>query len=258
NSRWYSGSGIYRYVRLIEGKLLHISVDGVKITTLDVNKDEAVIEVMTVLENESLNTQKIILQTDIKDTNGNIITSDSAKVTVYKNDSAIVRQRLYIENPKLWSLESPNLYYCHSKVISNGHLIDEDMNHFGIRKLQLTRKEGLKINGETVKLRGACIHHDNGVIGACSFTKAEERRVRILKEAGFNAIRMAHNPASKELLNACDRLGMLVMDEVFDAWNISKTDYDYGNYFTEWWKEDIKRMIDKDYNHPSVIIYSIG
>ncbi|MBC7320233.1 glycoside hydrolase family 2 protein [bacterium] len=258
NSRWYSGSGIYRYVRLIEGELLHIGVDGVKITTLDIDKDEAVIEVMTVLENESLNTQQVLLKTDIKDSAGNVVTSDSTKVTVYKNSSAIVRQRLYIENPKLWSLESPNLYYCHSKMIFNERVIDEDMNYFGIRKLQLTRKEGLKLNGEIIKLRGACIHHDNGVVGACSFKRAEERRVKILKEAGFNAIRMAHNPASKELLNACDRLGMLVMDEAFDAWNISKTDYDYGNYFAEWWKEDIKRMIDKDYNHPSVIIYSIG
>lgn len=258
NSRWYSGSGIYRYVNLLEGELLHIGIDGIKITTLDIDNDEAVIEVMTILENESLNTQQVILKTEIKDEKGNLVTSDSTKVTVYKNDSAIVRQRLYIENPKLWSLESPNLYYCYSKVISDNRLIDEDVNHFGIRKLQLSRRDGLKINGEIIKLRGACIHHDNGVIGACSFAKAEERRVRILKEAGFNAIRMAHNPASKVLLNTCDRLGMLVMDEAFDAWNISKTDYDYGNYFTEWWKEDIKRMIDKDYNHPSVIIYSIG
>lgn len=258
NSRWYSGSGIYRYVRLMEGELLHIGVDGIKITTLDIDKDEAVIEVMSVLENEGLDTRQVILQTEIKDKYGNIVTSDSTKVTVYKNDSAIVRQRLYIEDPQLWSLEKPNLYYCYSKVISDNQLIDEDINHFGIRKLQLSRKNGLRLNGEVIKLRGACIHHDNGVIGACSFAKAEERRVKILKTAGFNAIRMAHNPASKVLLDACDRLGMLVMDEAFDAWNISKTDYDYGNYFTEWWKEDIKKMVDKDYNHPSVIIYSIG
>ncbi|MCX7795394.1 MAG: DUF4982 domain-containing protein [bacterium] len=258
NSRWYSGSGIYRYVKLLEGELLHIGVDGVKITTLDIDKDEAVIEVMTVLENEDLNTRQVILKTEIKDKEGNIVTSGSTKVTIYKNDSAIVRQRLYIENPQLWSPENPNLYYCYSKVISEDKLVDEDINHFGIRKLQLSRKDGLKLNGEVVKLRGACIHHDNGVIGACSFTKAEERRVKILKNVGFNAIRMAHNPASKVLLNACDKLGMLVMDEAFDAWNIPKTDYDYGNHFTEWWKEDIKRMIDKDYNHPSVIIYSIG
>ena len=258
NSRWYSGSGIYRYVKLMVGNLLHIGVDGVKITTLDADKDEAIIEVMTVLENEGIETKQVTVQTEIKDEEDNLVTSDSTKVTVYNDESAVVRQRLYIRDPKLWSLNKPNLYYCHSKLILDGQVIDEDINHFGIRKLRLNRRDGLLLNGEAIKLRGACIHHDNGVLGACSFARAEERRVKILKEVGFNAIRTAHNPASKGLLNACDRLGMLVMDEAFDAWNISKTDYDYSNYFSEWWQEDIKKMINKDYNHPSVIIYSIG
>ena len=133
-----------------------------------------------------------------------------------------------------------------------------DINKFGIRELKLDIKNGFRINGKGVKLRGACVHHDNGVIGACTFEDAEERRVKRLKESGFNAIRSAHNPMSKAMLDACDRLGMLVMEETFDTWNVSKEDYDYALYFNENWEKDIEAVVGKNFNHPSVIIYCIG
>lgn len=137
-------------------------------------------------------------------------------------------------------------------------MLDEETNTFGIRYLSLDAVEGLKINGQVVKFRGACIHHDNGVIGAATFDHAEERRVEILKEAGFNAIRSAHYPMSKAMLQACDRLGMLVMDETFDIWTSNKSPYDYALYFPTWWEQDVQAMVDKDFNHPCVIMYSIG
>ena len=131
-------------------------------------------------------------------------------------------------------------------------------NHFGIRRLQFDTKYGFRLNGKEIKIRGGCFHHDNGVIGACAFDRAEERKVELHKAAGFNALRSAHNPTSRALLDACDRLGMLVMDECFDMWNVGKTEHDYSIDFEEWWARDLKAMINKDFNHPSVILYSIG
>ena len=135
---------------------------------------------------------------------------------------------------------------------------DAETVTFGVRSLRLDPERGLRINGETVKLRGACVHHDNGVLGAATFARAEERRVQILKDAGFNAIRMSHHPMSKAMLDACDRLGVLVMDEAFDMWTSAKSDFDYSLHFPQWWERDIEAMVAKDVNHPSVILYSIG
>ena len=132
---------------------------------------------------------------------------------------------------------------------------DEIEEVFGIRKIEWSAENGFLMNGNRVILRGACIHHDNGVLGACCYPEAEERKIRILKENGYNAIRSAHNPCSKALLDACDRQGMLVMDEFVDVWYIHKTEYDYVNHFAKWWKQDLKDMVEKDYNHPSVILY---
>ncbi|MDQ8734267.1 glycoside hydrolase family 2 TIM barrel-domain containing protein [Paenibacillus sp. LHD-38] len=258
NSRWYTGSGIYRNVNMMIGELLHIKEDGVRITTPDIAEDQAVVETSTVVRYDGIATQKAYVLTEIKDADGSIVASDKTPLTIFSGESVTVRQRLYVQEPKLWSVDEPNLYYCYSKILVDDKVVDEDRNHFGIRKLQLDTQHGLRINGEVVKLRGACIHHDNGVIGACTLERAEERRVEILKEAGFNAIRSAHQPISKAMLDACDRLGMLVMDETFDMWNSCQTEYDYGLYFQEWWERDVQAMIDKDYNHPSVIMYSIG
>ncbi|RCW43498.1 glycoside hydrolase family 2 TIM barrel-domain containing protein [Paenibacillus prosopidis] len=258
NSRWYTGSGIYRNVHMMVGDLLYIKEDGVKITTPDIAEDQAIVEVGTVVEYEGLQSRRAHVHTEIQDADGRVVASDKVPVTVFSGESVTVRQKLFVQEPKLWSGEHPNLYFCYSKILVDNQVIDEDKNHFGIRKLQLDTKHGLRINGEVVKLRGACVHHDNGVIGASTFERAEERRIEILKESGFNSIRSAHQPMSKAMLDACDRLGMLVMDETFDTWNACKTDFDYGLYFQEWWERDVQAMVEKDYNHPSVIMYCIG
>lgn len=258
DSRWYSGGGIYRNVKIITGERLHIKLDGVKITTRNIEKDLAVLEVSTEIENSHTLNQYAYINTDIKDASGQIIASCQSKVTSFSGENVVVRQRIEIKAPKLWSPDHPALYTCCSSLTAEDKTVDEDITSFGIRKLQLDRQHGLRINGESVKLRGACIHHDNGVLGACTFERAEERRAELLKQAGFNALRSAHHPMSKEMLNACDRMGLLVLEEAFDMWQIGKSDFDYSLYFNEWWERDIESMIDKDFNHPSIIMYSIG
>ncbi|MCP1133651.1 DUF4982 domain-containing protein [Paenibacillus polysaccharolyticus] len=257
DSRWYSGAGIYRNTKMIVGDLIHISLDGIKITTPEIFEDRAVVKVATMIENEGVSTQTVQVLTEIMDADGKIVASDLAPVTTFSGELSSLRQSLLVKAPKLWNVDEPNLYTCRTTVTSNDG-VDQELTTFGIRKLTLDTDQGLCINGKVVKLRGACIHHDNGVIGAATIDRAEERRVEILKESGFNALRSAHHPMSKALLDACDRLGMLVMDESFDMWSSVKTDYDYAMSFPTWWEKDVQAMVDKDFNHPCVIMYSIG
>ncbi|MEH7097965.1 glycoside hydrolase family 2 TIM barrel-domain containing protein [Neobacillus vireti] len=258
DSRWYTGTGIYRNTKIMVANPVHIAVDGVKITTPDISSERAIVTVATVVENEGMNPQSTQVITEIVDAEGNIVASNIVPLTSFVNESATLHQRLYIKQPKLWNVDNPYLYSCRSKVMEGNNVLDEETNSFGIRSLSLDAEDGLRINEEVVKLRGACIHHDNGVIGTATIERAEERRVDILKEAGFNAIRSAHHPMSKAMLKACDRLGMLVMDEAFDIWTQNKSNYDYSLNFPTWWEHDIQAMVDKDFNHPSVIMYSIG
>jgi len=165
---------------------------------------------------------------------------------------------MFVEAPLLWDLDAPHLYSCRTAVLVDEQVIEEQTTAFGIRTLGVDSKRGLQINGNTVKLRGACVHHDNGPLGAATIDRADERRVEILKASGFNAIRSAHNPMSNAMLDACDRLGMLVMDEAFDVWTSSKSDHDYALSFPEWWRADVEAMVSKDRNHPSVVMYSVG
>lgn len=259
DARWYSGAGIYRNTKLVVGNLVHIALDGVKVTTPDVQNDRAVVTVATTVENEGLHTQTVNVQTEIMDAEGNVVARETSPMTTFAGESATLRQRVYVRQPQLWSVEEPNLYRCQTHITSSeGEILDEEMTTFGIRTLTLDADKGLSINGEAVKLRGACIHHDNGVIGAATIDRAEERRVEILKQAGFNALRSSHHPMSKALLDACDRLGMLVMDESFDMWTSTKMDHDYALHFSTWWEKDIEAMVNKNYNHPCVIMYTIG
>jgi beta-galactosidase len=258
DSRWYTGTGIYRNTWIMIANPVHIALDGVKITTPDIAHGRAIVMVATTVENEGMHTHVTSIVTEIVDADGNIVASDSVPYTAFAGESATVRQRLYVKEPKLWNVDSPYLYTCRSKVVEGEHVLDEKEATFGIRSLSLDAVDGLRINGEVVKLRGACIHHDNGVIGAAAIDRAEERRVEILKAAGFNAIRSSHYPISKAMLRACDRLGMLVVDEAFDMWTTNKTPYDYALHFPVWWEKDIEAMVHKDFNHPSVIMYSIG
>lgn len=252
NSRWYSGAGIYRPVWMYVRPKQHILRNEIRVRTLSV--DPAVIEA-------EVNTNapgKVKLEV-IADAGSDVIIAAEIHT-----DGKLTKQ-FEIPDAKLWSVNTPNLYQLRVTFVAeqeNGQNkcmeTDQEEVIFGIRTLKWDKETGITINGERVILRGACIHHDNGVLGACCYPDAEARKIRILKENGYNAIRSAHNPCSKALLEACDRQGMLVMDEFVDVWYIHKTEYDYVNYFKEWWKQDLKDMVEKDFNHPSLILYSIG
>jgi beta-galactosidase len=238
NSRWYTGSGIYRPVHMYVLDKKHVLMNGIKINTVSIDPAAVSVEVLTSASGE--------VKVEILD--GSEVVAAAAIETRGK-----VTVNLDIPEAKLWNQEKPNLYRC--KVTFGTDVREET---FGLRILDWDHEKGFTINGKRVILRGACIHHDNGLLGACCYPEAEERKVRLLKENGYNAIRSAHNPCSKALLEACDRLGMLVMDEYVDVWYIHKTEYDYANYIADWWQEDLKDMVDKDYNHPCVIMYSTG
>ena len=258
SGRWYTGEGIYRNVKLMVGSLLHIKADGVKISTPEITSDVALVQVCTTVENSGICTKTVVVQTVLKDPNGQTVATDRAPVTVPKGESPTLRQRIAVPSPLLWDIDMPNLYTCHTDIFDEEHIIDIDCNTFGIRSLSLDSEKGFRLNGRPIKLRGGCIHHDNGIIGAVTLEWAEERRIRLLKKAGYNALRSSHNPISKAMLDACDRIGMLVMDELTDNWTTCKVDYDYGLHFAECWEHDITQMVHKCYNHPSVIMYSIG
>ncbi|MFF3378345.1 glycoside hydrolase family 2 TIM barrel-domain containing protein [Streptomyces sp. NPDC002680] len=254
DSRWYTGAGIYRDTWLLVGEPVRIAPGGLRVTTPDIDAERAVVEVATRVENDSIAIRTVDVVTEIRDADGNTVATDLSKITVLPGEPATVRQRLYVRSPSLWSPDAPTLYTTTVTLKDT----DAETVTFGIRSLQLDPEHGLRINGGTVKLRGACVHHDNGVLGAATFARAEERRVQLLKDAGFNAIRMSHNPMSRPMLDACDRLGVLVVDEAFDVWTSGKSEFDYSLSFPEWWERDIEAMVAKDVNHPSVIMYSIG
>jgi beta-galactosidase len=258
DSRWYSGAGIYRPVHLVVGEPVHLALDAVQVTTPTVDDDGAVVAVATTLENESLVTTSTTVTTEVLDQEGAVVARAVAPLTVFPGRVETLRQRLFVAQPRRWSVDTPHLYSCRTVVDRDGTVIDDATTPFGIRTIDVDPVRGLRINGAPVELRGACIHHDNGVIGAATIPRADERRVEILKQAGFNALRSAHHPMSREMLAACDRVGMLVMDEAFDMWTEPKNDDDYGRVFPVWWEADVDAMVRKDRNHPSVIMYSIG
>ena len=234
NSRWYSGAGIYRPVRLWTGGEKHIELNGVKIRTLSLNPSRIEVTVRTNAEGP---------------VRVEIIDGEAVLASAEGNGRSFIFE---LPEAKPWSPESPCLYSCKVSFAD-----DEAEERFGIRTLSWG-SDGILINGERVILRGACVHHDNGLLGAACDPDALERRIRILKENGYNALRSAHNPCSKTALEICDRLGMLVMDEYIDHWYIHKTLHDYVEFFDAWWKQDMTDMVDKDYNHPCVILYSTG
>lgn len=256
DSRWYSGIGIHRDTWLTVTEPIHIET--VQVTTPDIDTDRAIVLISSVVKNQSMHTETVALESVILGPDGARVTGDSSPVTVRAGQSATVRQRLLVREPRLWNVDAPNLYAVASVLSRSTTGPEERTTTFGIRRLQVDPERGLRINGIPIKLRGACIHHDNGLLGAAAIGRAEERRVETLKAAGFNAIRSSHNPISSAMLDACDRLGMLVMDETFDMWAEGKTEFDYSLAFPEWWERDIESMVAKDINHPSVIFYSIG
>ncbi|MEU6917368.1 glycoside hydrolase family 2 TIM barrel-domain containing protein [Streptomyces olindensis] len=258
DSRWYSGGGIHRPVHLVVADPVHVALDGIRVTTPDIDAHHAVVHVATTMENRTTRLRTVMVETTVFDGGNSVVAVDRAPVSVLPGEDAVLRQRLLVSRPALWSPDTPHLYRASVTVRAGEEVIDEADTVFGIRTLHLDAERGFRINGEAVDLRGACVHHDNGVIGAAAIARADERRVELLKRAGFNALRSAHNPMSRAMLDACDRLGMLVMDEAFDMWTRSKSDFDYALDFAEWWERDIDAMVRKDRNHPSVFAYSIG
>ena len=259
-ARWYSGAGIYRDVYLLTAGKVYLPPHGVRVSTAAANSDLGELVISSTICNRSeAPRQTLRVQTDILNAAGNVVASRNAPVTLKSGQTDILRQKLWVENPALWDLDSPTLYTCRTQVLDQaGNILDQQDELFGIRTFALNPQNGLSINGRSIKLQGCCIHHENGPIGAVSIDSVEDRKIAKLKEAGFNAIRTAHNPFGEALLRACDRHGMLVMHESFDTWGLNKVDFDNTFAFQKNWKDDLKAMVDSSFNHPCVMMYSIG
>lgn len=256
NCRWYSGSGIYRKVQLIVCEPVHIEPWGVAVTTPKVSKSEAVVIVQTDLNNEGNAPKNVKVRVSIPSLNSS---AESPEMTVAPKDVANkVTQQLTISNPKLWSCETPNLYEAKIEILENGSVIDSKTETFGIRTIEYDSANGLRINGEKTLIYGGDAHHDNGILGAATYRNAEYRKVKLMKDAGFNLVRTSHNPPSADFLRACDELGLMVIDEAFDGWVDQKNPYDYHLRFKQESSDDAAAMVLRDRNHPSIISWSIG
>ena len=258
NSRWYSGSGIYRHVELIVTNQIHISQWGNFVKTPYVTKEKASVEIESTIENNSDKDQQIFLYTSILNPKGEIVAKDEKSEKVFSGKPIVFIQQFSVAAPLLWSPESPSLYKAVFSVKVGDVVADQNITNFGIRSLSFDAKSGFLLNGEKVLLKGGCVHHDNGILGAATIDRAEERRVELMKKFGYNAIRTSHNPPSRQFLDACDRLGVFVIDEAFDMWENPKNKQDYHRFFNDWYQKDLKSMILRDRNHPSVIMWSIG
>ncbi len=258
NSRWYSGSGIYRHVWLQATDSVHIKNWGVAITTTDVSKKEATVQIKTIIQNKTKNLEQVTLALQILDDNSTCIESSDFEAEIKANSEKEITRKIIVKNPSLWSPENPNLYKASIIIKREDNVLDAKNEAFGIRSIKYSVENGFELNGKMVLLNGGCVHHDNGCLGAKAYDRAEERRVELLKEAGFNSVRTSHNPPSEAFLDACDRLGLLVIDESFDGWKVAKTPRDYANYFDEWWQRDLEAMVLRDRNHPSIIMWSTG
>jgi len=258
NSRWYSGSGIYRHVWLSMTEKIRIPLWGVSVTTPKVAADLSTVEVAVKAENRGKTAQSATVRTRILGHDGNVAGKSEKALDLPAAGESSATLSIDLASPKLWSNAAPNLYKAQVELLVAGKVVDQTTVTFGIRSIEVDIDHGLRINGDVVKLKGGCVHHDNGILGSAAIDRAEERRVELLKATGYNAIRTSHNPPSPAFLDACDRLGMMVIDEAFDCWNLGKNDDDYHLYFNDWWKRDIDSMLLRDRNHPSVIFWSIG
>ena len=258
NSRWYSGSGIYRHVWLLVADPTHIPFWGMHIVTTNISKSVATVNVSTTVVNDREADAPIRLCTRLIGPDGKAARAEESEVTVPAGKQQEFTQEFSVSNPVLWSLNNPALYRAEVELVEKGKTLDHSATTFGIRTISFSVSNGFELNGEVVKLKGGCMHHDNGPLGSAAIDRAEERRVQLMKAYGFNAIRTSHNPPSPAFLDACDRCGVLVLDEAFDCWEQGKNPDDYGKCFDDWWKRDLDAMILRDRNHPSVILWSIG
>ena len=258
NSRWYSGSGIYRNVWLVTVNSLYIDHWGTYVTTPQVSAEKAEIDVSTTIRNTSTDSKEFILHSIIVDKDGKEITQTSDPVKALAGGITIIQQNFSVDHPQLWSVENPYLYKVISRIEQKNQVIDNYETPLGIRYFSFDADKGFSLNGKSTKILGVCDHHDLGCLGSAVNTRALERQLEILKAMGCNAIRTSHNPPAPELLDLCDRMGFIVMDEAFDMWEIAKTPYDYSRNFPEWHEKDLTDQVLRDRNHPSVFMWSIG
>ncbi len=273
-ARWYSGTGIYRHVDLRVANRTHLAVNPLFVTTekagSDSNAENAYLNVQVEVENNAAHSARLRAEVSLFEDRGHnlphgeqVIASGSVAFLAEAESSSTANVKLFVENAKLWNIDDPNLYAAEVKLYAaagNGceELLDTDSTLCGIRTIDYDAKNGLRINGTSVKIKGGCMHHDNGLLGAASFYDSEYRRLKYHKDNGFNGIRCAHNPMSRDMMEACDRLGLLVYAEAFDVWRMSKNINDYHLFFEDWWDRDLTAFIKRDRNHPSVFIWSIG
>ncbi|KAA6345817.1 Beta-galactosidase [termite gut metagenome] len=259
NSRWYSGSGIYRHVRLVETNQIHFEKWGIFSYTKEIGDDRATLSIKASVANEkTIAMDKVMIKNVLYTKSGVEVASSQSSIDLKANTTKEVEQEIAVSNPALWSLDNPNLYTLASYVYVNGNEEDCELNTIGIRTIQCDVNKGFLLNGERVKMKGVNLHHDAGAVGTAVPERVWERRIEILKSGGCNAIRTSHNPPAPEFLDLCDQLGILVMDEAFDEWLVGKRDYSYKLYFANWYEQDLKAMLLRDRNHPSVVMWSIG
>ncbi len=258
NSRWYSGSGIYRNVWLVKVNPIHVDQWGTYITTPQVTEEESTIQVETTLRNSTTTTTTVRLVTTLLDPNNQEAAQEEVQAEVASGTQSIVKQSFQLTYPALWSIDSPSLYKAVSRVYVNGKETDCYETTFGIRSFRFEVETGFYLNNKPLKILGVCNHHDLGCLGTAVNTRALERQIDILKAMGCNAIRTSHNPPAPELLELCDRMGMLVQDETFDMWRKRKSPYDYAQYFNEWHEIDLTDQVLRDRNHASVFMWSVG
>ena len=257
NSRWYSGSGIYRNVHLTLTQPVHVATWGVNITTTEIRQSSAIVDIAITAQNDNEKEVGAQITINIKDKDGRLAGTAKDKI-ILAGKTGITKKQVEVKNPYLWSVESPNLYSAEIIIEVNKKVTDKYYQTFGIRSIEFSAERGFLLNGKPVELKGGCMHHDNGLLGSAAIDRAEIRKVEIMKANGYNAIRCAHNPPSSAFLNACDRLGILVIDEFTDMWESYKNPQDYSRVFREWWNKDLTDMIMRDRNHPAIIMWSIG
>ncbi|RZK61379.1 MAG: glycoside hydrolase family 2, partial [Pedobacter sp.] len=257
NSRWYSGSGIYRDVKLVTVNKIFVDQWGTSVSTPEVSNDVAIVNVETNVKSRISKDVNVIIKTIILDANKKEVASELSNI-VFKDTFLRVGHTLKVKKPNLWSDKSPYLYTVETQIWANKRLADTYITPLGIRTFSFDADKGFVLNGQATKIKGVCMHHDLGALGSAFNKRAAERQLEILKQMGCNGIRTSHNPPAKELLNLCDKMGFIVMDEAFDMWAKKKSDFDYHLDWEKWHRKDLEDQVLKDRNHPSVFVWSTG
>ncbi|MEO9032884.1 MAG: glycoside hydrolase family 2 TIM barrel-domain containing protein [Ginsengibacter sp.] len=259
-SRWYTGAGIYRHVHLVIVNPVHIEHWSSFITSSNITKENAIVNIKASVADESSADKAIIFQTNIVDPSGKIVSTAKTKQKIPPSKDAFISQKIRITKPNLWDVDDPRLYVAVTKVFVDKNEVDEMQTSFGIRDAEFKAATGFWLNGKNIKIKGVCLHHDGGAFGAAVPLNVWKYRLSLLKSMGVNAIRTSHNPPAPEFLGLCDQMGFLVMEENFDTWNAKKSHAEngYNLYFNDWWEIDTKDMVIRDRNHPSIVVYSVG